>query len=138
MMEHSGTTRSVWMEDGALPVPTMLHDDIEADVCVVGAGIAGLSTAYELTRRGLQVVVLEDGLLAAGETERTTAHLSNALDDRYFQIERWHGEHRAQLAAESHTAAIDYIESIVWREKIDCDFERLDGFLFTGIPASKK
>jgi glycine/D-amino acid oxidase-like deaminating enzyme/nitrite reductase/ring-hydroxylating ferredoxin subunit len=131
MMEHSGTTRSVWMEDGPLPVPTMLHQDIEADICVVGAGIAGLSTAYELTRRGLQVVVLEDGLLAAGETERTTAHLSNALDDRYFQIERLHGEHRAQLAAESHTAAIDCIESIVWREKIDCDFERLDGFLFT-------
>ena len=68
MMEHAGITRSVWMEDGPLPVPTMLHQDIEADVCVIGAGIAGLSTAYELTRRGLVVVVLEDGLLAAGET----------------------------------------------------------------------
>jgi glycine/D-amino acid oxidase-like deaminating enzyme/nitrite reductase/ring-hydroxylating ferredoxin subunit len=119
------------MEEPPLPVPTLLNQNLETEVCVVGAGIAGLTTAYELTRRGMQVVVLEDGLLAAGETERTTAHLSNAFDDRYFELERLHGEQRASLAAESHTAAIDYIESIVWRERIDCDFERLDGFLFT-------
>jgi glycine/D-amino acid oxidase-like deaminating enzyme/nitrite reductase/ring-hydroxylating ferredoxin subunit len=118
------------MDEPPLPVPTLLNHDLETEVCVVGAGIAGLTTAYELSRRGIPVVLLEDGLLAAGETERTTAHLSNALDDRYFELERLHGEERARLAAESHSAAIDYIESTVWREKIDCDFERLDGFLF--------
>jgi glycine/D-amino acid oxidase-like deaminating enzyme/nitrite reductase/ring-hydroxylating ferredoxin subunit len=67
---------------------------------------------------------------ARRETGRTTAHLSNALDDRYYHIERVHGERGSQLAAESHTAAIDRIEAIVHREGIDCDFERLDGYLF--------
>lgn len=76
------------------------------------------------------MVVLEDGPIASGETSRTTAHLFNSLDDRYFEIERMHGERGARLAAESHTAAIDRIEAIIAKEKIDCDFERLDGYLF--------
>src|SRR5687767_1021708 len=116
MVEHSGKTESAWMAArSALPVPRPLEQDIETAICVVGAGISGLTTAYELTRRGHHVVVLDDGPLISGETERTTAHLSNALDDRYFILERLHGEHGAQLAAESHRGAIDYIEAAVHR-----------------------
>jgi glycine/D-amino acid oxidase-like deaminating enzyme/nitrite reductase/ring-hydroxylating ferredoxin subunit len=131
MTEHSGSTESAWMQARAgLPVPRPLEGDIEVGVCVIGAGISGLTTAYELTRRGHTVAVIDDGPLISGETERTTAHLSNAFDDRYFVLERLHGEEAARLAASSHSAAIDYIEEAVHRERIDCDFERLDGFLF--------
>src|SRR5207253_9220003 len=98
--------------------------------CVVGAGIAGLTTAYLLADEGRSVVVLDDGAIASGETSRTTAHLVTALDDRYFELERLHGEKGARLAAESHSAAIDRIEAIVAKENIECDFERLDGYLF--------
>ena len=66
-----------------------------------------------------------------GQTQRTTAHLSNALDDRYFEIEWLHGSEGAKLAADSHTAAIDRIESIIGEERIACDFVRLDGYLFS-------
>src|SRR5665811_518442 len=97
-------------------------------VCIVGAGIAGLTTAYLLGRAGKSVAVLDDGSIISGETERTTAHLVTALDDRYFELEKLHGERGARLAAESHAAAIDQIERIVNEEKIDCDFERLDGY----------
>jgi glycine/D-amino acid oxidase-like deaminating enzyme/nitrite reductase/ring-hydroxylating ferredoxin subunit len=83
-----------------------------------------------LGREGYCVTVVDDGPIAGGETGRTTAHLSNALDDRYYEIERLHGETGARLAAESHTAAIDAIEEIVGVERIDCRFERVDGFLF--------
>ena len=130
MIRGSGSTTSVWMDSaGKLPSYSPLTRDISASVCVVGAGIAGLTTAYLLSREGKSVVVVDDGAIAGGETSRTTAHLVNALDDRYFELERLHGEKGARLAAESHSAAIDRIESIVASEKIDCDFERLDGFL---------
>jgi glycine/D-amino acid oxidase-like deaminating enzyme/nitrite reductase/ring-hydroxylating ferredoxin subunit len=76
------------------------------------------------------VIVLEDGAVGGGETGRTTAHLSNALDDRYHVLERLHGQEGARLAAASHAAAIDRIESIVAAEEIACDFRRLDGYLF--------
>src|SRR5918995_513887 len=111
-------------------IPPALRQDLRTEVCVIGAGIAGISTAYLLSRAGKRVVVLEDGAVGGGETGRTTAHLSNALDDRYHHLERLHGGEGARLAADSHTAAIDRIESIVREERIDCGFERLDGYLF--------
>jgi glycine/D-amino acid oxidase-like deaminating enzyme/nitrite reductase/ring-hydroxylating ferredoxin subunit len=83
-----------------------------------------------LAREGQSVVVLEDKSIGGGETGRTTAHLSNALDDRYYELERLFGERGARLAAESHTAAISQIEAIIAEERIECDFERLDGYLF--------
>jgi glycine/D-amino acid oxidase-like deaminating enzyme/nitrite reductase/ring-hydroxylating ferredoxin subunit len=118
------------MATATLPQFPSLTQAQRADVCIVGAGMAGLSTAYHLTRAGKSVIVLDDGPIVSGETERTTAHLVNALDDRFFELERLHGEKGAQLAAESHSAAIDTIERIVREEGIACDFERVDGYLF--------
>ncbi|MGE0865470.1 MAG: FAD-dependent oxidoreductase [Vicinamibacterales bacterium] len=120
----------VWESTAQIPTYSPLTADTGADVCVVGAGIAGLTTAYLLTQVGKSVVVLDDGRIGSGMTAVTTAHLANALDDRYFRIEQLHGERGARLAAESHTAAIDRIDAIVARERIACDFERIDGYLF--------
>src|SRR5947207_15822826 len=130
MMKSSGATTSLWMATAEIPSRPPLTKDMTADVCVVGAGIAGLTTAYLLVDEGRSVVVLDDGGIASGETSRTTAHLVTALDDRYFALENLHGEKGARLAAESHRSAIDRIEAIMAREKIDCEFERLDGYLF--------
>lgn len=134
MPDHAGASKSIWMNTASLPAFGPVGPDEMADVVIVGAGIAGLSTAYLLGRAGKSVIVLDDGPIASGETERTTAHLSCALDDRYVEIERLHGEHGAQLAAESHATAIDTIEQIVAAERIACDFRRLDGFLFPASP----
>ncbi len=123
-------SRSVWMDTAEVPLEATLAEKISADVCIVGAGIAGMSTAYLLAREGKSVVVLDDGPIGGGMTARTTAHLSYALDDRYFELERLHGEEGARLAAESHDAAINAIEAIVDQEGIKCEFERLDGYLF--------
>jgi glycine/D-amino acid oxidase-like deaminating enzyme/nitrite reductase/ring-hydroxylating ferredoxin subunit len=107
------------------------------DVVVVGGGIAGLTTAYLVSKSGKKVVVVEDGYIGSGETGRTTAHITHALDDRYYNLEQKHGLDGSHIAADSHTAAINRIESIVKEENIDCDFERLDGFLLLD-PSDKK
>jgi glycine/D-amino acid oxidase-like deaminating enzyme/nitrite reductase/ring-hydroxylating ferredoxin subunit len=121
---------SAWLATSDWLNPPPLDRDAEADVCVVGAGIAGMSVAYRLALEGRSVIVIDDGAVASGETHHTTAHLSNALDDRYYEIERLHGARGAKLAANSHSTAIDTIEEIVGREGIECDFRRLDGYLF--------
>lgn len=107
-----------------------LEKDAKTDVCIVGAGIAGMTAAYLLAKEGKRVIVLDDGPVGAGQTSMTTAHLSNAIDDRYAEVEKVHGQESARLAAESHSAAIDRIETIAREENIDCDFVRVDGYLF--------
>ena len=128
--KRSGKSVSLWMATADVRERRPLDSDIRVDVCVVGGGIAGLSTAYLLAREGRSVVVLERGAIGGGMTGRTTAHLANAIDDRYTEIERLHGKYGARLAAESHTAAIDQYERICKDENIQCDFERVDGYLF--------
>jgi glycine/D-amino acid oxidase-like deaminating enzyme len=130
MKSDSGASNSVWMDSASTVQFPPLSQNTAVDICIVGAGIAGLSTAYELAREGRSVMVLDDGPVAGGETCRTTAHLSNAFDDRYFELERLHGLVGSRLAAESHTAAIFEIETIAQREGIACEFERLNGYLF--------
>ena len=128
--ERAGDKISLWEATSETGELNPLRENTQADVCIVGAGIAGLSIAYTLGQAGCSVVVLDDGLVGRGMTGRTTAHLVNALDDRYYDLEKYHGAEGARLAAESHTAAIDRIEENVRSEKIDCQFERLDGYLF--------
>jgi len=130
MKPTSGTTLSLWAATADPPDESPLSKDTSTDVCVIGAGIAGLTVAYLLAREGKAVTVLDDGPIGGGMTVRTTAHLSNALDDRYYELERLFDESGARLAAQSHTAAIARVEEIVREEKIDCEFERVDGYLF--------
>jgi len=134
MKDDSQATTSIWMATANTPSQSPLKENIRTDICIIGAGISGLTTAFLLGREGRSVVVLDDGAIGGGMTGRTTAHLSNAYDDRYVEIERLHGAEGARLTAESHTAAIDKIAEIVSQEKIDCDFQWLDGFLFAAKP----
>ncbi len=127
---RDGETNSLWVEAGSVPFCPSLDRNIRADVCVVGAGIAGLTTAYLLMKEGKSVCVLESFEIGSGQTGRTTAHFSNALDDRYFEIEKHFGESGARIAAKSHTAAIQKVIEIVNQEKISCDLETVDGYLF--------
>ena len=127
-MNDSHQTRSVWM-DYEIPERPALEASGTCDVCVIGAGIAGLSTAYLLSRKGQRVLVLDDGPIGGGMTCRTTAHLSYWIDDHLAEIRRLHGQQGLRLAMRSHEAAIEAIESIVQQEGIDCDFQRVDGYL---------
>ena len=130
MKDDAQATTSVWMATASTPIQPRLRENIRTDVCIVGAGIAGMTTAYLLAKEGRSVVVLDDGAIGGGMTGRTTAHLTNAFDDRYVEMEKLHGAEGARLIAASHTAAINKIEQICREEQFDCCFERLDGYLF--------
>lgn len=129
MKSQTAAPPSLWSATADVREFPPLRQDITADVVVVGAGIAGLSVAWLLAKAGKFVVVVDDGPIGGGQTQMTTAHLSNEIDDRYSEIERLHGREGARLAAESHTAAIDLIEAIAREEQIDCDFRRVNGYL---------
>jgi glycine/D-amino acid oxidase-like deaminating enzyme len=122
--------QSLWSATVEMPSCGPLEENVHADVCIVGAGMAGLSTAYELTRQGRRVVVLDDGPIGGGMTGMSSGHLTCMLDDRYFELEKLRGAEAIRAAADSHRAAIERIDEIARREAIDCGFARLDGYLF--------
>src|SRR3954447_22609975 len=133
MKSPDGRTVPTWKQLVSLPQFPPPPGKANADVCVVGAGIAGLMTAYLLAKSGKSVIVLDEGPVGAGQTERTTAHLASAQDDRFTEIERLHGVEGSRTAYESHARGIDLLESVARDEGIDCDFARLDGLL---LPAA--
>jgi glycine/D-amino acid oxidase-like deaminating enzyme/nitrite reductase/ring-hydroxylating ferredoxin subunit len=124
------TTHSVWEDVSVAPESTPLERDATTEVCVVGAGIAGLATAYQLVRDGRRVTVVDAGSIAGGETARTTAHLASAVDDRYFEIERVHGADAARVVHDSHDSAIQWFHETARDEDIACDLASVDGYLF--------
>ena len=125
---------SPWEKTAPLPRRAPLASSIDVDVCVVGAGISGLTTAYLLSKEGRSVAVLDDGPAGGGMTRATTAHLTHALDDRYVHLESIRGADVSRIASESHTAAIDCIEDIVKREAINCEF--MPGRISVPFPAA--
>ncbi len=90
-MESTERSVSVWEVTRAQRTTAPLHGDAEADVCVIGAGIAGMTTAYLLAKAGRRVIVLEKDAVGAGETGQTTAHLSSALADYFLVLDGVHG-----------------------------------------------
>jgi glycine/D-amino acid oxidase-like deaminating enzyme/nitrite reductase/ring-hydroxylating ferredoxin subunit len=129
-MSPKAGSQPVWDVEAPPQEFVKLREDLRADVCVVGAGIAGMSVAYELSRAGKKVVVLEDGAVGGGQTGVTTAHLASAMDDRFYALEDMHGLEGSRLAYQSHQAAVDRIARNVADESIDCDYRKLDGYLY--------
>jgi glycine/D-amino acid oxidase-like deaminating enzyme/nitrite reductase/ring-hydroxylating ferredoxin subunit len=102
-------------------------------VVVVGAGIAGLSVAYELAHADHTVIVVDRGKIAGGMTSRTTAHLAPICDDGLSALIKLRGEDTARLFQKSQEAAVDRIEEIVDKHNIECNFRSLDAFLFPAL-----
>src|SRR5436189_4903409 len=111
MNVSSERTSSLWMETEIISAPFLDRNE-NTDVVIIGAGIAGLSTAYELSRRGADVVVVDRGPIGKGMTARTTAHLASGCDDGFAELIKTRGEQAARLFYQSHAAAIDRVEAV--------------------------
>jgi glycine/D-amino acid oxidase-like deaminating enzyme/nitrite reductase/ring-hydroxylating ferredoxin subunit len=118
------------MDVHVAPEADPLQGDLQCDVAIIGSGIAGISTAYELALKGQQIIVVDRGAIAGGITARTSAHLAPLCDDLTSEMIKLRGEEISRAFYQSQAAAVDRIEEIQRLEKIDCDFRRLDGYLF--------
>jgi glycine/D-amino acid oxidase-like deaminating enzyme/nitrite reductase/ring-hydroxylating ferredoxin subunit len=121
---------SLWRASADLPLHGPLASTLDVDAVVLGAGITGLTVALFLKRAGLRVAVLEAARIGAGVTGFTTAHLTEALDRRWYRFRKDFGHEGASLAASAQRAAIDQIGRLVEQERIDCSFQRVPGWLF--------
>ncbi|KAF2990455.1 FAD-dependent oxidoreductase [Methylocystis sp. MJC1] len=128
MNVSSERSKSIW--EGVAANASRLQGETQADVAVIGSGIAGMSVAYELAKAGKKVAVIDRGPIGGGMTARTTAHLSSYSDDGFRALIDTRGLDVAKGWQESQAAAISRIEAIQAELGAACDFRRLDGFLF--------
>lgn len=140
-MHTSGALDPVWIHKqpySAYPKFSPLTHDLETDICIVGAGISGIQTAYELACRGKNVVIIEARDILSGETNRTSSHLTNNLEDGYLEIAKKHGKDGAKVAAQSHAWARDRIGEIAKELRIDCEYRRLPAYDVSQFPVGEK
>lgn len=123
-------TGSYWIETAPGPGRPALAEDLDVDVAVIGAGVAGLSTAYELTRAGLGVAVLEAGRVAGGVTGYTTAKLTALHTLVYDKLRRTRDAQAARLYARSQSEAIEHAEELVDELDIECEWENRSAYTY--------
>ncbi len=132
MIQRDGSRISLWQND--IPVYKPQNDpDIQTiyDVAIIGGGITGISTAFQLQKAGKKCIVIEANNLCFGTTGGTTAHLNTLLDTPYTRIIKTFGKENAQLVAKAAAEAIDLIKENIERNGIDCEFEDACAYLFS-------
>lgn len=133
MGDNNTQSQNYWeaiSQDEPLGCPS-LDEDIRADVAIVGAGIVGLTAAYELARAGKKVVVLEALQVATQVTARSTAKVTSQHGLSYGELIRNFGEDNARRYAQANQEAIERIASLVAKERMSCGFERKASYIYT-------
>jgi glycine/D-amino acid oxidase-like deaminating enzyme/nitrite reductase/ring-hydroxylating ferredoxin subunit len=130
MMTPPGTAESHWIDSSEETSYPPLVEAAGVDVAVVGGGIAGICAAWELTRMGRSVAVLEADRVATGVSGYTTAKLSSLHTLIYAPLRDSHGADRARLYAQSQQDAVEHVAHTASELGIDCDLERVPAFTY--------
>ncbi len=123
--------KSLWLDGYDDNNYVSLDKDINCDVLIIGGGITGLSTLYNLKDSNLNIVLVEANLVGSGITGHTTGKINYLQELIYSDIKKKHNYETAKLYYESQIEAINKIKEIIKKEKISCDFEQVKSSVYT-------
>lgn len=123
--------KSVWSESCKFRKRDALNKDIKTDVLVIGAGIAGILTAYMLKQKGREVVLIDAAEIASGNTKNTTAKITSQHDLIYSKLIAEFGEEKARQYAKANELAIKKYKEIIEDKRIECDFEEKPAYVYS-------
>ena len=123
--------KSVWSNNCNFKKREALDKDISTEILVIGAGIAGILTAYMLKERGMRVVLIDAGKTAGGNTQNTTAKITSQHNLIYDTLISEFGEEKARQYAVANETAIKKYKEIIKEKSIDCDFEEKAAYVFS-------
>jgi glycine/D-amino acid oxidase-like deaminating enzyme/nitrite reductase/ring-hydroxylating ferredoxin subunit len=129
-----GRPTSLWLDTAPATTYEPLPGDAAADVCVIGGGITGLTTALLLKRAGRRVVVVEMDRVAQGVSGFTTGKVSSLHGLRYARVRADFGAAGARAYASANQAGLELVAGLVRDLGIDCDFRRKPNHTYTEDP----
>ena len=109
----------------------VIDDNYLFDVCIIGAGIVGLSTGYYLSKMGLKVAIVDKSEVGAKASGHTTAKITLQHGLIYSYLNDTFGLDTAYSYFKANKEAISNIKNIIDSENIDCDFEYQDNYIYT-------
>ena len=112
---------SIWLDEIAPDPHPPLDADTSADVAIVGAGIAGVATAYNVSRTGAKVVVVEARTVAEAASGRNAGFLLAGVAENFVAAAHRYGEDRALRIWRFTRHNQELVRTIVERERIACD-----------------
>lgn len=121
---------SYWLDSTKKTNYPSLNQNIEVDVCIIGGGISGVTSAFMLKRKGLNVALLEVDNILEGTTARTTAKITSQHGLIYKKLIDQVGENKAKQYIDANETAIKFIKNIVKEKNIDCDFKELPAYVY--------
>src|SRR5699024_4082271 len=127
---------SYWMDSVPPTSYPALQSEITVDVCIVGGGIAGLLSAFELSEAGLRVAILEGGRIASSVTGYTTAKLTSQHGTRYLRLTQEQGADVARSYARANQDALQRIRDIAGQLQIDDAIQTRDAYIYGTDPDS--
>jgi len=101
-----------------------LEESVHCDVCVVGGGYSGLSTAIALQEKGYQVTLLEGANIGFGASGRNGGQLVNSFSRDLDHIEKHYGLDTARAMGSMAFEGADCIRDLIKRYNIDCDYKQ--------------
>jgi glycine/D-amino acid oxidase-like deaminating enzyme len=122
---------SYWQQSVPAANYRELAEELEVDVAIVGGGIAGLTAAYLLKSAGLKVAVIEKNALGSGTTSKTTGKITSQHGLTYEDFYNRLGEKTARIYAGANQTALEEIIKLIKKEKINCELELDDNYVFT-------
>jgi len=128
---------SIWTEEKQNTVCNSLHENLLLDVLIIGGGITGISAAYQLKNSGLNIALVEKNTIGMGVTSKTTGKLTYLQENIYTKIKKYHGLDKAKLYLESQIDAINLVKNIISKENINCDFQKVNSYLYTNYDNEK-
>ena len=123
---------SLWIETTRDKVhASTFKEDEETEVCIIGGGLFGLTTAYYLTKQGKKVILLEKGEIGSKVSGNTTGKITSQHDLFYAHLINDYGEKYAQKYLEANEQAIKNIKQIIDNEQIECDYRMQKSYVYT-------
>ena len=123
--------KSIWSENCNFKKREALNKDIETDVLVIGGGIAGILIAFMLKENEKNVVVIDSGETASGNTKNTTAKITSQHNLIYHKLISEFGEQKAKQYARANELAIGKYKEIIEQRKIECDFQKQSAYVYS-------